>query len=669
MDKPLDRLKQKKAAAAQKAQDDGRAGMIVNAVQSSGKDSQSEVTTAIHDLMMATLVGKDPRMVEISKTLSELLTQLSESSDKLSKSNLNELPKVQAQIVDALKAIPETIAAADRSPDLIPHLQKIVQAVQGKDTTPMVNVAAPNLDPILKAIRDIKFPAAEKSKAVDITPLQSSMKAVEDAINSLRFPVANYVLPFKDINGKDTQVTLDASGNVPTSGGAGGGGTQYTDGAATPAHPTVNAQGLNVSGTWLTETGTNVNGTTPSANVFLMNNTAGSPLGRVNLIDVTNSNVQGVSAAGGASINTIQIAGGTISTTGVTGQQKVGIVDSLGNSTNSAGGGFLTTSDEPRQTFYDPFDAAPDTVNMWTSTTGSSGVAASVTTGVLSMGTGTVANGYSKFTSIPTFKPTIPGWVVYSDAIQVPDAASPTANALRLWGVGTTPATPTFAAPATDGYFFQLSGSTLSAVVYAGGTPTVIATGLTLSTGYVRYIIKVRTDRTFFFINTIDSAGLVATTNFQSPQIQTLPKLFLAVGNSTPPGSNSQIQCTGAVVSDTGKNATLLADSTFPWRRAAVTSDGSQAVTPKSTTATPTSVAGSATSVQLLAANTARKGVTIYNDSTAILYLKLGTTASTTSYNLQMVALSYYELPFGYTGRIDGIWASAAGNARISELV
>jgi hypothetical protein len=89
----------------------------------------------------------------------------------------------------------------------------------------------------------------------------------------------------------------------------------------------------------------------------------------------------------------------------------------------------------------------------------------------------------------------------------------------------------------------------------------------------------------------------------------------------------------------------------------------------KADTSSVTSVASSATTVSLLASNTARKMATFYNDSTAILYLKLGATASTSSYTLQIAAGGYYELPFPcYTGAIDGIWASANGNARITEL-
>lgn len=95
-----------------------------------------------------------------------------------------------------------------------------------------------------------------------------------------------------------------------------------------------------------------------------------------------------------------------------------------------------------------------------------------------------------------------------------------------------------------------------------------------------------------------------------------------------------------------------------------------QAVQPvRSSTSNDTSVAASATNVTLLSSNTNRLGASVWNDSTtATLYLKLGTTASTSSYTVQVFPSGYYEVPFGYTGQIDGIWSAAVGNARISEL-
>lgn len=87
-----------------------------------------------------------------------------------------------------------------------------------------------------------------------------------------------------------------------------------------------------------------------------------------------------------------------------------------------------------------------------------------------------------------------------------------------------------------------------------------------------------------------------------------------------------------------------------------------------SSTGTSSSVVSSATNVTIFAANASRLGATVFNESTQILYLKLGATASATSYSAQIAPSGYYEVPFKYSGIIDGIWASANGNARITEL-
>lgn len=87
-----------------------------------------------------------------------------------------------------------------------------------------------------------------------------------------------------------------------------------------------------------------------------------------------------------------------------------------------------------------------------------------------------------------------------------------------------------------------------------------------------------------------------------------------------------------------------------------------------SVTGAPTSVASSATTVTLLAANGLRRGATIWNNSTAVLYVNFGATASATACVVKMVADAYYEVPYGYTGAISGIWASANGFARVVEV-
>lgn len=96
--------------------------------------------------------------------------------------------------------------------------------------------------------------------------------------------------------------------------------------------------------------------------------------------------------------------------------------------------------------------------------------------------------------------------------------------------------------------------------------------------------------------------------------------------------------------------------------------DRSLLVANRATTPTQTSVAGATGNTNILVLNASRKGGTIFNDSSAIMYVKLGTTASTTSYSAQLVSNAYYEIPFGYIGNIDAVWVSATGNARITEL-
>lgn len=87
-------------------------------------------------------------------------------------------------------------------------------------------------------------------------------------------------------------------------------------------------------------------------------------------------------------------------------------------------------------------------------------------------------------------------------------------------------------------------------------------------------------------------------------------------------------------------------------------------------TATLTNVTSSAASLQLLTSTAGRKGAYFYNDTDKKCYLKLGTTASATSFTVLIAPAGFYELPIPcYTGRIDGIWeAGPTGDIRITEL-
>lgn len=100
-----------------------------------------------------------------------------------------------------------------------------------------------------------------------------------------------------------------------------------------------------------------------------------------------------------------------------------------------------------------------------------------------------------------------------------------------------------------------------------------------------------------------------------------------------------------------------------------VDSDGAAKTLPKRTaTATKANVSGATTTTALIASNSARIGASIFNDSTSALYVNLGASASTTAFVVKLAAASYYEVPFGYTGAVNGIWDTATGAARVCEF-
>lgn len=90
--------------------------------------------------------------------------------------------------------------------------------------------------------------------------------------------------------------------------------------------------------------------------------------------------------------------------------------------------------------------------------------------------------------------------------------------------------------------------------------------------------------------------------------------------------------------------------------------------TQRPVTATLANVVSSGTNVTLFAGAGGANGRAVFNDSTQVLYLKFGVTASATSYTVQIGAGAYYEFPQPvYAGQVDGLWASANGNARTTQ--
>lgn len=83
-----------------------------------------------------------------------------------------------------------------------------------------------------------------------------------------------------------------------------------------------------------------------------------------------------------------------------------------------------------------------------------------------------------------------------------------------------------------------------------------------------------------------------------------------------------------------------------------------------------TSVPSGIGSVTILAANANRKGAAIVNTDANVLYLDLtGGAASNARHAAQVAANGVYQVPFGYTGAITGVWAAdGTGAALVTEF-
>ncbi len=175
-------------------------------------------------------------------------------------------------------------------------------------------------------------------------------------------------------------------------------------------------------------------------------------------------------------------------------------------------------------------------------------------------------------------------------------------------------------------------------------------------------------------IGDVDVASIAAgDNNIGNVDIVTLPALVAGsaligkVGiDQTTPGTTNLV----ALAANQSVNVAQI-NGVTTLMGAGTDGTGSQRITSSSgATGTTAPVADSASSVTLLAASTSRLGACFFNDSTEILYLKFGATASTSSFAVKINPQDYYELPGPhiYNGIIDGIWANnASGNCLVTS--
>jgi hypothetical protein len=234
------------------------------------------------------------------------------------------------------------------------------------------------------------------------------------------------------------------------------------------------------------------------------------------------------------------------------------------------------------QLFDDTYDTGLDTVNRWnTPIAAGGGVVASNTPGMTALGTGTTANGYSYITSQYIFQQRSPGWLRYTNAINLEFPI--VVNTYRFWGFGNQTATPTAAAPISNGIGFEVAtNGKMYAVTYASGTRNIIQ-DMSISTGNAtqpadslvhKYFVFFRGDRSYWCIDNANNVVATMLTGALGPIVNALPLLMLAVAGSSAPVSSGALTSNALFVGDTTSSTIRIQDGTFGWRKTTVDING-----------------------------------------------------------------------------------------------
>lgn len=247
----LDNVAQKRLDKEEAVQKQKLHQEVVNATVKSSK-SVVDAITKQHELDRT--LAKQKKQVDVQNfpdiALREDIQRLVNAVNTLKDENKPE--KIEWEpVVSALNtlgakldAIPQALPEMPEMPenvtiknigDIRNAIKPLIDAVNSKNYEPVfkprIEVQSPNvkvdvpevdLTSLKTSINDLGNLLSESLSAnfIDIQPILEATSKTTQAIQSLKFPVPNYILPFKDINGKAVQIQLDSSGNLPTTTGS-----------------------------------------------------------------------------------------------------------------------------------------------------------------------------------------------------------------------------------------------------------------------------------------------------------------------------------------------------------------------------------------------------------------------------------------------------------------
>lgn len=154
----LDRIRQKRQEQAANDAEAAKTQSVIDAIQSSGAETKDSVTSAMHDLLMATLVAKDPKVAEAAKSLVDLVDSINAATGRIQSVDMTPLTRRFESLDKTLTALPGRISDANMSNDYRGEFQKLAQAISSKNFSPRIQVDAPSIDvdPLKEILREQK---------------------------------------------------------------------------------------------------------------------------------------------------------------------------------------------------------------------------------------------------------------------------------------------------------------------------------------------------------------------------------------------------------------------------------------------------------------------------------------------------------------------------------
>lgn len=243
------------------------------------------------------------------------------------------------------------------------------------------------------------------------------------------------------------------------------------------------------------------------------------------------------------------------------------------------------------QLFNDTFDSGLlDTTNRWFAMTSGGGSIATVI-GSSTLSSGTTAGGFALLASLPSFRPTEPGFLIKVARINIENPVI--LNTYRFFGLATY-TTPTIAIPVIEAAGFEIGADgRLYAVTYQTGTRVIIANLSQSAVTYQgvvyqptkvqpqdpsahKYFVNFRGDYIVWAIDDPGNTVAEIQTGANGPNANTLAVVQLCMSAGS--AAAAPLVLNGVAVSDNSRTTVSIADAVFGWRKQSVTAAGNAMV-------------------------------------------------------------------------------------------